>query len=99
MVWAIWGNVARCGVRSKGIQAARVPKCLKREGSPKEGIGGDHKKERNGENERCPLYCSTANPGHVQIIQEQEKGDGREEEQRALDEARNVEGGRKVDRA
>lgn len=52
-----------------------------------------------GENERCPLYCSTANPGHVQIIQEQEKGDGREEEQRALDEARNVEGGRKVDRA
>lgn len=70
-----------------------------RESSPKEGIEGITRKSEMGENERCPLYCSTANPGHVQIIQEQEKGDGREEEQRALDEARNVEGGRKVDRA
>jgi len=66
----------------------------------KEGIEGITRKSERKKTNVCLLYCSTANPGHVQIIQEQErKGEGREGERRALNEARNAECGRKVDRA
>lgn len=84
----------------KGTRAPWGNRVSEREGSPKEGIEGITRKSERKKTNVCLLYCSTANPGHVQIIQEQErKGEGREGERRALNEARNAECGRKVDRA
>jgi hypothetical protein len=82
----------------KGTRVPRVSKCLERENLPNEGIEGITRKRRK----MNVVFCiaQEANSGHVQIIQEQErKGDGREEERQALNEARNAECGRKVDRA